>query len=501
MSLRGSLKEIEGVDEVSVIMGSDSNKEILEDIGLLTGDGRLAKPGDVIIAVRAEDEEAARLVLKRSEELLSSRETRNRERKAVLPKSLEEALLSSPEANLALISLPGQYASREAMKALEGGCHVMIFSDNVPLDEEISLKKRASELGLLVMGPDCGTAIINGTALGFANAVRRGPFGIIGASGTGIQEVSVLLHRRGYGLTQAIGLGGRDLSKQIHAMSMLGAIDALEEDGDTRVIILISKPPDPEVANLIFDRVKEKKKEYIINFLNGDPEAAGRRGLHFASGLEEAVQLAVSVLEKTPFSFQPFTENPAAVTETAREQRLRIDRGSYIRGLFSGGTLADEALLILSEELGDIYSNIPIDERLKLGDSSVSRGHTIIDLGEDEFTRGRPHPMIDYGLRCERLVQEAHDPSCAVILLDVVLGYGAHSDPAAVLCPAIERARQVTESEDRYVSIVASICGTNEDPQNHDRQRAALEEQGVVVLPSNAQAARFAGLVLRGGAT
>ena len=295
MSLSSTLKELEGVDEASVIMGSETNKEILEGIGLLTEEGRGVKPGDVIIAVRAKDRKVVDQVEAQVEELLSVRSVENHERKVQLPRSFEAAIESFPAANLALISLPGQYAGREAMKVLESGRHVMIFSDNVPLEEEILLKKLARDLGLLVMGPDCGTAIINGTALGFANVVRRGPFGIIGASGTGIQEISVLLHRKGYGITQAIGLGGRDLSREVEAMSMLQAIEALEHDTESRVILLISKPPDPEVAHLIFDTVRRKKKEYIITFLNGDSEEAGRRGLHFASGLEEAVHQAIAL--------------------------------------------------------------------------------------------------------------------------------------------------------------------------------------------------------------
>jgi FdrA protein len=499
MSLSSTLKELEGVDEASVIMGSETNKEILETIGLLTQEGRGAKPGDVIIAVRAKDRKAVDQVAARAEELLSVRSVEKQERKVQLPRSFEAAIDLFPAANLALISLPGQYAGREAMKVLDSGRHVMIFSDNVPLEEEILLKKRARDLGLLVMGPDCGTAIINGTALGFANVVRRGPFGIIGASGTGIQEVSVLLHRNGYGITQAIGLGGRDLSREVGAMSMLQAIEALEHDTKTRVILLISKPPDPEVANLIFDTVMRKKKEYIITFLKGDPEEAGRRGLHFASGLEEAVHQAIAIFEKRPYTFRPFTTDPEGLVTRADVERMKLGKSDYMRGLFSGGTLADEALLILSRELGEIHSNIPLEERLRLADSCKSHSNTVVDLGEDEFTRGRPHPMIDYTLRCDRLSQEAHDPSCGIILLDVVLGYGAHPDPASVLIPAIQDAQVAAEAEDRYICFVAYICGTEGDPQHYDRQKAALEEQGVILLPSNAQAARFVGLVLKGG--
>lgn len=499
MSLSGTLKELGGVDEASVIMGSETNKQILESIGLLTEEGRGARPGDLIIAVRARESKTVEQVETRAHELLEGRMVEDREREVQLPRSFETAIASFPNANLALISLPGQYAGREAMKVLNSGRNVMIFSDNVPLGEEILLKKRARNLGLLVMGPDCGTAIINGIALGFANVVRRGHFGIIGASGTGIQEATVLLHREGYGITQAIGLGGRDLSREVGAMSMLQAIEALEHDTETRVILLISKPPDPEVADLIFDTVKRKKKEYIITFLKGGLEEAGRWGLHFASGMEEAVHQAIAVYENRPFVFRPFTEHPEKLVERAKKERMKLKKNNCLRGLFSGGTLADEALLILSRDIGDIYSNIPLEERFRLADVSKSHDNTVVDLGEDEFTRGKPHPMIDYTLRCDRLGQEARDPTCGVILLDVVLGYGAHPDPASVLLPAIQDAMRTAEAENRYICIIAYICGTEGDPQRIDRQRSMLEEQGVILLPSNAQAARFAGLVLKGG--
>jgi succinyl-CoA synthetase alpha subunit len=498
MSLSGTLKELEGVDEASVIMGSEANKRILESIGLLTDEGRGAGPGDLIIAFRAGKNSILEEAENRAHELLAGRLPGARDSGSIIPKSFETAAALLPDANLTLISLPGEYAGREAMKALDSGRHVMIFSDNVPLETEIALKKRAQQLGLLVMGPDCGTAIINGTALGFANVVRRGHFGIIGASGTGIQETSVLLHREGYGITQAIGLGGRDLSKEVKAMSMLQAIDALEQDSDTHVVLLISKPPDPEVAELIYNTVKKKKKEYIVTFLNGNPEEAGRRGLHAASGLEEAVHRAIALYENNSFSYQPFTQAVDKVLERVKVERTKLKKGSYLRGLFSGGTLADEALLILSRKIGDIYSNIPLDSAFMLSDVNKSRGHTVIDLGEDVFTHGTPHPMIDYTLRCDRLRQEVRDPTCGVMLLDVVLGYGAHPDPASVLVPAIQDARRIAKAEKRHICIVASLCGTEGDPQHIDRQRMMLEEQDVVLLPSNAQASRFAGLVLKG---
>lgn len=497
MSISSSLKKIEGVTEVSVIMGTEANKEILKNTGLLTGEGEKAGPGDLIIAIQGRTKDTEKIVLEKAEELLYRRESREKEQETVVPKSYESALQVLPSANIAVISIPGQYAGREAMAVLDSGRHVMIFSDNVPLEDEIRLKNRARELDLLVMGPDCGTAIINGTALGFANVIRKGPIGVVGASGTGIQEVTTLIHKKGYGITQAIGVGGRDLSTEVKGVSMLQGIKALENDAATRVIILISKPPAPEVAGLIFDTIRDMKKKYIINFLKGDPEEAIKRGLLFASGLEEAAELAISEIEGREFIRRAFTPDEEAIKARAEKERKKLGKGKYIRGLFSGGTLADEALLILSRDIGDIHSNIPLKKELALKDSRKSCRNTIIDLGEDEFTRGRPHPMIDYSLRCDRIVEETEDPECGVILLDVVLGHGSHPDPSETLVPAVQKARKTAGKQGRQLSFIASVTGTDMDPQNYAGQISALEDAGVTILPSNAQAARYAGLIIK----
>ena len=497
MSISSSLKQIEGVLEVSVIMGTEANKEILKSTGLLTGEGEKARPSDLIIAVQARIKDTEKIVLEKAEELLYRKSSIEKEQETVIPKSYEAALQALPAANIAVISIPGQYAGREAMAVLESGRHVMIFSDNVPIEDEIKLKNRAKELDLLVMGPDCGTAIINGTALGFANVIRKGPIGVVGASGTGIQEVTTQIHKKGYGITQAIGVGGRDLSEEVNGVSMLQGIKALENDAATEVIILISKPPSPEVASLIFDTIRDMKKKYIVNFLKGDPEEARKRGLLFASGLEEAAELAISAIEGREFIQSAFTLDEEVIRARSEKERKKLGKGKYIRGLFSGGTLADEALLILSRDIGDIHSNIPLKKELALKDSRKSFRNTIVDLGEDEFTRGRPHPMIDYTLRCDRIVEEAEDPDCGVILLDVVLGHGSHPDPSEALVPAVRKARKTAEKQGRHLSFIASVTGTDMDPQNYAGQIAGLEDAGVAILPSNAQAARYAGLIIK----
>ena len=324
MSISSSLKQIEGVLEVSVIMGTEANKEILKSTGLLTGEGEKARPSDLIIAVQARIKDAEKIVLEKAEKLLYRKASIEKEQETVIPKSYEAALQALPTANIAVISIPGQYAGREAMAVLESGRHVMIFSDNVPIEDEIKLKNRAKELDLLVMGPDCGTAIINGTALGFANVIRKGPIGVVGASGTGIQEVTTQIHKKGYGITQAIGVGGRDLSEEVNGVSMLQGIKALENDAATDVIILISKPPSPEVVSLIFDTISDMKKKYIVNFLKGDPEEARKRGLLFASGLEEAAELAISAIEGREFIQSAFTFDEEVIRARAEKERKKL---------------------------------------------------------------------------------------------------------------------------------------------------------------------------------
>jgi len=496
MSISSQVKSGGGVKEVSAMMGTDANKELMKASGLLDDAGRAAGPMDIIIAVEAKDSGTIQNAIAAVEGLLTRREGTAAPTEQAPPHSLARALELRPGAKLLFISLPGAYARREAEAALGRGLHVMIFSDNVTVEDEIALKTKARDLGLLVMGPDCGTAIISGVALGFANVVSRGTVGIIGASGTGIQEVSCIISNMGHGITHAIGLGGRDLKEEVGGISMLMGIDALDSDHDTKLIVLISKPPAPAVAKRILDRATQCSKPAIINFLKGDPAEAAKRGLSFSPTLEGAALKAVASLEgKTP---APAGISPE-LQSRGKEARTALKSGQkYIRGLYSGGTLCDEALLILRDLVGDCCSNIPLKPEYRLKDSKKSEGNCLVDLGDDEFTRGRPHPMIDFTLRCERIVQEAGDPATAVILLDVVLGYGSHPDPAGALVPVIEKAREVAAGGGRTVAFVASITGTDADPQNRTRQKVALESAGVLIAPTNGQAVRLAGVIVKG---
>jgi len=488
MAAAVKLKALEGVLQVSCVMGTEENRRIVAGVNLLTDEGAAAGRNDLLIAIQADDEHAVERALAEIDRSLAERGSRASSDETSRPRSLNSAHRLRPEANLVLLSLPGRYVRREAMAALERNLHVFIFSDNVPLEHELALKRKATEDGLLVMGPDCGTAIVNGTALGFANSVRRGRIGIVAAAGTGLQEVSTLIHRGGAGVSQGIGTGGRDLKEKIGGLTMLAAMRALEADHDTDVIVLISKPPSAAVARRIIERAEAGKKPYVVNFL-GCADEEDREGLHFADTLEMAALKAVSLGSGVEISLSQLADERETTLLLARSEWVQLPPGRrYVRGLFSGGTLCYEAQYILGKMLGhaEIYSNTPLDSGFKLEDSDRSVKDTLVDLGEDEFTVGRPHPMIDFTLRNERIIQEAADPGTAVILLDVVLGYGTHPDPAGALADSIAAARR------RKVSVAVSICGTEDDPQVYSRQKSLLEDAGAVVLPSNAELALFA---------
>ncbi len=488
MTVGKEIGRAEGVDDAAVVMGTAENRAILDASGLLMPEFASSAATDLLIAVRARDEAAAEAAIEATTALLAQSGRRREGGGQPRPRSIGGAVDALPGANLALISIAGRYAGAEAMAAIDAGLHVMLFSDNVPLETEIELKRRAAAKGLLMMGPDCGTAIINGVPLGFANVVPRGDIGIVAAAGTGLQEVSCIIANEGGGVSQAIGTGGRDVKREVGGVMFLQALRALAADDATRVIVLVAKPPHPEVLAKIRAAVAAIDKPVIPLFL-GAPAA----GPDDAATLEEAALLAVA---------RAAGGDPAGVRERLRrrdEEIAGMARGPAaklspgrrrLRGLFSGGTFAAEAQILLSGVIPDIVSNAPAGGAQLMRDSLRSEKNTIVDLGEDEFTVGRPHPMIDYSLRTARIAREADDPETAVILLDVVLGHGSHPDPASELRDAIAGACG-------RVAVVCSITGTEGDPQRRGDVARRLEAAGAVVMPSNAAAARLAGAIVR----
>jgi FdrA protein len=488
MLVARELSRFPGVGDASVVMGTEANKGLLKNAGLLTPEADSASPNDLVIAVNGEDAAALERALAEAEKLLSAKTQKAAETPGtVAPKTLRGAAKSNTAANVAVISVAGRYAAAEAWDALRAGLHVLLFSDNVTLEDEIALKRYAVEHGLLLMGPGAGTAILNGVALGFANVLPRCPVGIVSAAGTGLQEVSTLLAKQGVGITQGIGTGGRDLKEAVGGLMMLAGLQALQADPDTRVIVLVSKPPAAAVAQKVLAQTAASEKATVVCFLGQPPSPRRGEGIGVmgARTLEEAALLAAELATGR----RPLTTDRRLPTTS---RGLPSSAGGRIRALFSGGTLCYEAQVIWRELLAEpVWSNAPLDEANRLPDSLHSQGHTAIDLGEEEFTVGRPHPMIDNDLRIRRLLQEAHDPQTAVILLDVVLGYGAHPDPAGELGPAIRQAKEIARQAGRELPVIASVTGTEQDPQCLSRQAAALEAAGVLVCPSNAEAARI----------
>lgn len=486
MLVQREVRGLPGVEEAGAVMGTAANKDLLHDAGLMTMEAEAARPDDLILSVRAADDATASAALAQAETLL----VRRRETTAIgtyRPKTIASAARALAGANLALISVPGRFAAGVARDALAAGLHVMVFSDNVPLESEVELKRTAAERGLLLMGPDCGTAVIGGAGLGFANRVRRGTIGIVGAAGTGIQEVASLVTRGGAGISHAIGTGGRDLSRAVGGSTALRGLAALAADPGTDVIVLISKPPAPEVAAGLLGVVQHIRKPVVVSFVGAAIPAAGR--VHGAQTLEEAAHKAVTLATGAPPDWRRWEALPA------QEAGRLASTQKYVRGLYSGGTLCYEALVLLQRYVGPVHSNTPLDPASALESATRSLAHTVIDMGSDEFTVGRLHPMLDPQLRHQRLLREAEDPEVAVILLDVVLGYGAHPDPARELAPVIRQARERARAAGRWLPVVVSVCGTDEDPQGYEAQAEALLEAGATVQATNARAARLAGLI------
>lgn len=482
MRIAQSLTGMEGIEDAAAIMATPPNLQLLAEAGLTPPDGN-AGAADVLLVVRASDDAFAESALQSAEEQLARRPVPiEGQAGAVMqqPRSLEQAVRLHPDSRVAAISVPGMYAALEADRALHAGLHVFLFSDNVPLADEIALKHLARERDLLLMGPDCGTAMLNGIGLGFVNVVPRGPIGIVSASGTGMQEVMSLAAQQGYGISQAIGCGGRDLSEAVGAITTLQGLALLQEDEQTQVIVLISKPPASSVAERVLDAAAGGNKPVVVIFVGADHDTLQRRygeRVVITRTLTEATEQAVRLCGGA-WQAQTYGENQNDAHPT----------GKYLSALFSGGTLCDEAMHLWADALGPIYSNIPLKPGWRLIEEQRANGHRAVDLGDDAYTRGRPHPMIDPGLRLKRLQEEACDPQVGVILLDIVLGYCSHLDPAGVYAPAIRAAREQAAQAGRSLAIIVSLCGTEGDPQRLSVQIRILREAGAEVYTSNADA-------------
>jgi FdrA protein len=494
MLIARQVSEMKDVADSAVVMGTKENKSILESSGLMTKEMASAGEMDLIVALKLKDGADGSGMQIKIDALFKALKKAD-DGTALNPQSIEGAITAVPGANLALISVAGRYAGDVAMNSLQHGLHVMLFSDNVPVEKEIELKKYAQTKNLFVMGPDCGTAIINGVPLAFANVVNRGNIGIVGASGTGLQEVSCIISNAGCGVSQAIGTGGRDVKKEVGGIMFIEAMNALAGDRQTEVILLVSKPPAKEVVEKIIAAAKSIAKPVVGVFLGAPAEILKGSNIRQALTLEEAALLAVSFSKKTNIAGaqQDLQKAESEVQTTAKKEAAKLSPGQkYLRALFSGGTFCDEAQLLCQSALGDVYSNIPFGSSKKLENSARSQKHTIIDMGDDEFTVGKPHPMIDYTARNKRILEEAKYPETAVILLDIVLGYGSNMNPLGEILPVLKEVRKISAQQKRYMPVVCSVTGTDKDPQNRSAVVTALKAEGAIVMESNAAASRLA---------
>ena len=488
MQVAKRLSEEPGIEQVAALMGTEKNKGLLAEIGFENAEISSAAANDLIIALKGKSPSTIEVILENLDAWLFRKPVGVS--KAV-SRTLDEALARQPHANLAVVSLPGEYAAREARRALERGLNVFLFSSNVPVEDELSLKQYARERGLIVMGPDCGTAIIAGVGIGFANVVRPGPIGVIGSTGTGLQEFTSLVHQGGSGISHAIGTGSGDLSDAIGGISTLSALEALEADPQTNVVAVLSKPPGAKTLPLLVERLNRCRKPVVACFLGiGKYPSENDIGFETARTLDEAATLATQLATGKPV-VRTGVGSQEVQALVAKERAGMASEQKYIRGIFAGGTFCYQAQQVMREAGLVVYSNAPLDGMLSLADPLRSEAHTLVDMGAEMFTEGRPHPMIDATLRRERILAEAQHPQVAVLLLDFILGYNASPDPVGDLLETIAEAKLTASQRGGYLSVVASVCGTEGDPQNLQEQTRALEEGGVVVLPSSAQTALF----------
>ncbi len=515
MRIAEEVRAATGVARATLLMGTEANKAILEQAGLFSDALRAARAADLMVLVEdADDHDGSRVAaaLQLAERLLAGKAAASQPGvQQMSPQSMSMAVAAAHEAGnnagLAQISVPGAYAAAEALKAIKAGLDVFLFSDNVSLEQELAIKQLAQAHGRLVMGPDCGTAIVGGVPLGFANQVRRGRIGLVGASGTGLQEVSCQIHALGEGVSHALGTGGRDPSAAIGGISLHAAMEMLAADASTEVIVLISKPPAAPVVQGLNARMQQLAaqtgKHFVVLFLGASPSAA-LPGITPVGTLFEAAAQAVALVQgKGKGKAATATRAGAAESVNVAALPNPLDNAQisaqhnpqynpqqrYVRGLFSGGTFCTEAQAIWQAHGLRCWSNVPLDKSLLLSDARCSQEHTAVDLGDDVFTVGRPHPMIDPQLRIERLLAEAADPTVAVILLDVVLGWGSHADPAGALAPAIRQARAIASADGRALSVIGFVTGTADDPQNLAAQRECLLQAGVTLADSSSAAA------------
>lgn len=479
MRISAQVRRQPGVREVALFMGTPANHALLKQAALATAAGDQAGPNDLIVTIKADDEAQAHSAVEIVKALLAQTRRFAEANAGSRPRSLASALKAMPDANLVSISIPGAYVKAEALAALRRNLSVFIFSDNVPVEDEIALKREAVARGLFCMGPDQGTAYLSGVGLGFANVARRGRIGCVSASGTGLQSVVARLDACGEGLSHGIGVGGRDLSEAVGGAMTLFALDALAADATTQAVILISKPPHPSVLRRLEAKLAALGKPAVVCCVGAAPRVDG--STVWVETLDQAADAALTRLGAAKWDSRTFSDPAGVRRELAAIRSSGSYEGRQVLGLYTGGTLAYETSHLFDRALGPGHA------------------HRVLDLGDDRYTVGRPHPMIDPQVRTEKMVEAGGNPRVGVLLLDLVLGRGAHEDPAAALAAAVTEARRVAAQDGRPIAAVASVIGTAGDPQGLAGQVQQLRDAGVGVLATNADAARCAALLVNPG--
>lgn len=484
-------KDKQGVEKANVAMGTAANKQIFASLGMASPEIDQAGDGDLIIAMFAESKEVFQGVLPELDEVINPKTASGKKQTSYLTQ--EQAKAAAPKANVCLISVPGEYARAESEKALNAGMHVMLFSNAVPGEDERAIKELAQEKGLLCMGPDCGVVNLNGVAFLLASINNRGPFGICGASGCGIQHVAALLHANGSGISQGIGTGGADLKAPVYGLTMLMGIDALEDDPDTKYIILVSRKPNEISMERILARVSKCKKPVIIYFMGCEREIIEKSGAIWAESLDDTAAQALKLIGKE-LKLVSDEELDAMAAEAVVGM---LPEQKYVRGMFDGGTYCDEAIGAITEIIGPVYSNVSAQEDLRLKDSLVSVKNACVDYGEEEFTQGRPHPTMMPEVRNPAILREASDPETAVLLFDFIFSPAAPADPVGAHIEDIKKAQELAKQRGGKLAVVASICGTDADLQGLEAQRKKLLDAGVLVCPTNYTAAKLAAKIVK----
>lgn len=496
LSVSREMMKLPGVKKAVVVMATDMNKTVVDEFGGMTAAVKSAGPNDLILSLDCEAEDTIKLAEEKVKEIASGKSSSGAGEAEVEYRKIGTAKTAMPEANICIISLPSEYALDEAKTALANDMNLFIFSD-MEEDEELEIKQIASEKGLFVMGPGAGTAVINGVSLGLMSKIRRGKVGIVAASGSGLQEVAVLVHNMGEGVSQAIGTGGHDLREKIGGIMFLQAIDYFTNDPETEVVVMVSKPPHPSVASKIYANLP-KNKPSVIFFLGGDAEEIKAAGAYAPKTLEEAAIMAVDLVNgRTPVVRDIVAEDKKAFAELAKAEKAKLGADQkYLRGLFCGGTHSEEAVTLLQEFVPTMHSNIQFGKVDLLEDRYQSLENSLVDMGDEVFTKGKPHPVMDPSILVDRMIQEANDKETGVILFDLLYGHAIHSDPVGAIEDALKEIKRIETEEGRHICVIASLCGTDIEPQDVADQARRLEEYGVILQPSNAKAALLAGLIV-----